>query len=303
MTTEELQKIDNSGTGVNSDSEITVNNHSTTILRGFKSFLDTNGTGVSKTLTSDEFWSGSEIDKDYISKYASKTDSYMYYDPVTRTWETKSDGENTSLLDFLSGLTSSKVSNDEEQLGVSQTSAANSDGDAKTDSQTSAEKEYIEIEYETLVGDIEVIPTDSTLRVKVGDTVNLQGVGKFLSGLYFVSEIKRTVSNSSGFSLTFTLYKNGFGALKNADGAVPASDTRYVRIPVADNINISSLAVGDKVRIVGETAVYAHAHDGVRVPNWVKQKVLTVDAISDDGHTVRLMPIWSWTYTKFLQLV
>ena len=61
--------------------------------------------------------------------------------------------------------------------------------------------------------------------------------------------------------------------------------------------------VGDKVKIVGDNATYANAYDGVKVPNWVKQQVLTVDAISSDGNRARVNPIWSWTYVKYLKLV
>ena len=56
------------------------------------------------------------------------------------------------------------------------------------------------------------------------------------------------------------------------------------------------------MKIVGD-AVYSNAHDGVKVPEWVKKKTLTVDGISKDGTRVRLMPIWSWTYIKYVQKV
>ena len=55
--------------------------------------------------------------------------------------------------------------------------------------------------------------------------------------------------------------------------------------------------------IVGENATYANASDGVKVPGWVKEQVLTIDALSDDGTRARVNPIWSWTYTKFLKKV
>ena len=65
----------------------------------------------------------------------------------------------------------------------------------------------------------------------------------------------------------------------------------------------TSFTVGDKVKIVGDDAVYSNASDGVKVPDWVKEQILTIDALSSDGTRARLNPIWSWTYTKFLQKV
>lgn len=187
---------------------------------------------------------------------------------------------------------------------ISQAGAVNSEKDAATDSKTGAEKEYIDVEFNTLTGDVELIPTKNNMKLKAGQTVEFRGIGKYLSGLYFIAEIKRKIDKDNGFSMTATLYKNGFGdTLKStvSPAKSPAQDNRVEKVDTSKNTVNNKFKVGDKVKIVGDDAVYANAHDGVKVPNWVKQQVLTIDAISEDGARVRLNPIWSWTYTKFLK--
>ena len=69
------------------------------------------------------------------------------------------------------------------------------------------------------------------------------------------------------------------------------------------NLENTSFAKGDSIKIVGDGAVYSNASAGVKVPNWVKQKTLTVQQVSSDGTRVLLQPINSWTYVKYVQKV
>lgn len=229
--------------------------------------------------------------------------SYVY-SPFTRSWSL------TSLSDFntssftSSGLSSGISFNSGSTGSVSQAGAVNSEKDAASDSKTSAEKEYIDIEFNTLTGDVELIPTKNNLKITSGCTVNFRGLGKYLSGLYFVSEVKHKIDKDNGYSMTVTLLKNGFGdSLKSAYSNIsPASDSRSDAVDTSSNVVNNKIKVGDKVKIVGD-AIYSNAHEGVKVPNWVKEQVLTVDSISEDGGRARLSPIWSWTYIKYLKLV
>ena len=237
---------------------------------------------------------------------AQKYGNTYVYSPATRSW-TKSSLSSFSTDGFTS---STKLSNaglgfNKDSTGsVSQSGAVNSK-DASSNSKTGAEKEYIDIEFNTLTGDIEIIPTKSNMKLKVGCTVVLNGVGKYLSGLYFVSEIRRKISKDNGYSMSLTLFKNGFGdSLKSStiSGSTPTED-RFEKIDTTEqNVNYN-FQIGDKVRIVGDDAIYSNAHQGVKVPNWVKQKELVIDAFSSDGNRARLKPIWSWTYIKFLQKI
>lgn len=240
------------------------------------------------------------------------------YNPATCTWEKSA---NTSYglsgFDFDFEMNSGSLSSVGGLGGgfsggssgaVSQPGVVNSDSDAATDSKTDAEKEYIDIEFNTLTGEISLLPTKENMKLKVGDTINLKGVGKYLSGLYFISEIKRTLSNDGGYSMSITVYKNGFGdSLKSSSSATntsppPASTGRPPQADTNKNVVTNAIKVGSKVKIIGD-AIYSNAHEGVKVPEWVKNQTLTVDALSEDGNRARLDPIFSWTYIKYLKIV
>ena len=164
---------------------------------------------------------------------------------------------------------------------------------SKVDSKTAAEKKYIDIEFNTLVGELTLTSTEKSIRIQVNDTIEISGIGKYLSGLYYVSGVRRSLNKDSGYTHTFTVMKNGFGSsLKK-----PQANTRKKEVTKSG----TDFNTGDSVKIVGDNAVYSNAHDGVKVPKWVKEKTLTVDAVSSDGTRVRLQPINSWTYIKNVQ--
>ena len=244
--------------------------------------------------------------------------AYGYtYNPKTHSWEKSYC--NTSAVKIQTSYSSPSLSNiggsggggssggsggSSSSSALSQTGVVNSNNSATSDSKTSAEKEYIEVEFNTLTGECEIVPNSKSLRLKVGDTVTLKGVGKYLSGLYFISEIKKSISTSDGLKISLVLIKNGFGdSLKKAAPIVATTPARSNEADVSKLVVNNSIKVGDKVKIVGSDAVYSNAHDGVKVPEWVKQQELTVDALSDDGKRARLLPIWSWTYIKYLKHV
>lgn len=239
--------------------------------------------------------------------------SYVY-SPATRSWS------KTSISSFsTSGFKSSKpssssglgFSSSSSGLGFSKGSTGTvsqagvvSPKDASTNTKTGAEKEYIETEFNILQGDITLVPTKNNMKIKAGCTIQLTGVGKYLSGLYFVSEVKKRIDKDSGFTLTATLFKNGFGESLKSSPVVQAVESdngdRTERIDKTEQTVNYNFKVGDKVKIVGDNAIYSNAHEGKKVPNWVKNEILTIDAFSEDKNRVRLNPIWSWTYVKFL---
>lgn len=167
---------------------------------------------------------------------------------------------------------------------------------SKVDSKTAAQKEYIEAEFNTLTGDLVLTSTEKSIRIKVNDTIKIEGLGKYLSGLYFVTSIRRTLNKDSGYTHTLSLLKNGFGSSLKKVQVV--QETRKEEVPKSS----PEIKIGDSVRIVGD-AYYTNASAGVKVPEWVKKKTLTVDGISKDGTRVRLMPIFSWVYLKDVQKV
>lgn len=162
-----------------------------------------------------------------------------------------------------------------------------------------ANKNYTYKEFTYLTGECAVEPNSVTLATQAGNTVELKNLGKYLSGMYFVTEVKIDIS-TSGTTLTYSVLKNGFG--KTLKPYVPTAETsKQEDIPVDIATTIST---GDTVKFIeGADAIYSNAHDGVKVPQWVRKKTHTVDKVTDDGQRARLKEIWSWTYTKYLQKV
>ena len=163
-----------------------------------------------------------------------------------------------------------------------------------------ANKNFVEAELSYLTGDCAVEPNSITLATQAGNTVELKNLGKYLSGLYYVTEVKIDIS-TSGTSLSYSVLKNGFG--KTFKPYVPTAETSEQQDTPIDTKE-TSLSIGDKVVFIeGVDAVYSNAHEGVKVPQWVKKKTLTISKVTDDGQRVLLKEISSWTYTKYLQKV
>lgn len=227
----------------------------------------------------------------------SSRNSELSYDPVKRQWVEKSSGVSTmvQMAIELSARTAMSVSKGTALQTTS--NVVNNNSESKVDSKGAADKEYIDIEYNTLEGELRLTSTEKSIRIKVNDTIQLEGVGKYLSGLYYVAGIKRTLNKDTGYTHTLTVIKTGFGnSLKSSQGE---NNSRLEEVQK----DTGAFKVGDKVKIIGSDAVYSNADDGVKVPEWVKQQTLTVEAVSSDGTRVRLNPIFSWTYVKYVQKV
>lgn len=176
-----------------------------------------------------------------------------------------------------------------------------------TNSHKDSDKKYIEAEFNILNGELQITSTEKSIRIKVNDTVKVEGIGKYLSGLYFVSAVKRTLTQDGGYSHTLSLIKNGFGSnVKKSPPVVIAKKEEPPTVaPRAPEVPkpAPEYKVGDIVKIVGDNATYSNAHDGVKVPAWVKKKNHTIRQISSDKTRVLLKEIFSWTYVKYIQKV
>lgn len=64
-------------------------------------------------------------------------------------------------------------------------------------------------EFRTLQGSLKLRVNTKTIKLRVGETVRLIGLGKYLSGLYYITEISRTL-DSSGYSQSITVIKTNF---------------------------------------------------------------------------------------------
>ena len=125
----------------------------------------------------------------------------MTYDPQTGKW-TKNGGSSSSKSNK-SGSKSSSNSKSGDNLTASSSS--------KNDSSGQVEKKYNYIEVNTLSGTLNFIVNEDTIKLKAGDTVKLNGLGKYLSGNYYVKDITRQIS-SSGYSHSATLIKTDVGS-------------------------------------------------------------------------------------------
>lgn len=139
----------------------------------------------------------------------SRSSSYNY-DPKTGNWTKTTSNSGSSSKS--SSSSSSKSSSSSGSKGDNLSSSSSN----KNESKGSVEKKYNTIEINTLNGTLNFIVTEETIKLKAGDTVKLQGLGKYLSGNYYVKDITRQISNN-GYSHSATLIKTDFGeSLKTA---------------------------------------------------------------------------------------
>ena len=122
------------------------------------------------------------------------------YDPKTGKW-TKSSNSGSS-----SSSSSSSSSNNTGTGSENLTSSSSN----KNSSTGATEKKYNTIEINTLEGTLNFIVTKATIKLKAGDTVNIKGIGKYLSGKYYVKEVTRQIS-SNGYSHSAVLIRTDFG--------------------------------------------------------------------------------------------
>jgi len=125
-----------------------------------------------------------------------RSSSYTY-DPSTGEW-TKS----TTTTEDTDTSPSSQNSSNGDNL-----TSSTSDKDSSTGS---VEKQYNTIELNTLSGTLSFIVTEETIKLRAGDTVKLEGLGKYLSGNYYVKEVTRQIS-SNGYSHSAVLIRTDFG--------------------------------------------------------------------------------------------
>lgn len=146
----------------------------------------------------------------------SRSSSYTY-DPATGEWT-----QNTSTS------TDNKETAPQKQSTGDNLTSSNSDKDSSTGS---VEKQYNTIEINTLSGTLNYIVNQDTIKLKAGDTVSLQGLGKYLSGNYYVEEVTRQIS-SSGYSHSATLIKTDFGkSLKLNSSGTTSQNTPTESVP------------------------------------------------------------------------
>ena len=128
----------------------------------------------------------------------SRSSEYTY-DPSTGIW-TKSTSDSSASNTQDSTESGSKTEGD--NLTSSTPDSSSSTGQV--------EKTYNEIQINTLEGNLAFIVTKETIQLKAGDTVKLNGLGKHLSGSYYVKELTRSIG-SNGYTHSATVIRTDFG--------------------------------------------------------------------------------------------
>ena len=91
----------------------------------------------------------------------------------------------------------------------------------------------------TLSGSLSFIATPDTIQIKAGDTITLKGLGKYLSGDYYVQDVTRNISKD-GYSHSATVIRTDFGTSLKSEGGSSAkaketSTAQSSGIPTSDN--------------------------------------------------------------------
>jgi len=160
--------------------------------------------------------------------------------------------------------------------------------------QTEAEKEMMNNELLTLVGDANIQITPKTTKVKVNDVIIICGLGKYLSGNYLVKGITRSLSST--YSLSYSLAKTGFG------NSIKSSDEYEKIVSVTPDSSTSSGSTGS-VDISGSSSITfnctAYTHTGNNTASGVYPTANHTVAASEeyDFGTLIYIPAMNCTYT------
>ena len=90
-----------------------------------------------------------------------------------------------------------------------------------TDAQTKAKK----FEFKNLQGELELTPTLKNFSIVRGSTIHLTGVGKYLSGFYFVTARTISVSNGGALTIKLKVVKTKFGDALKGEKPLPEVKT------------------------------------------------------------------------------
>lgn len=91
----------------------------------------------------------------------------------------------------------------------------------KTDAKTKAKK----FEFKNLQGELELTPTLKNFNIVRGSTIHLTGVGKYLSGFYFVTTRTISVSSSGALTIKLKVVKTKFGDSLKGEKPLPEVKT------------------------------------------------------------------------------
>ena len=121
------------------------------------------------------------------------------YDPATGTWP-------------------QVTKTHEEESSSTSSSNLKADSTDKDSAQGTNDAKANDMEMNTLSGTLSFIATPDTIQIKAGDTITLKGLGKYLSGDYYVQDVTRNISKD-GYSHSATVIKTDFGTSLKSDSS------------------------------------------------------------------------------------
>lgn len=139
--------------------------------------------------------------------------SNMTYDPQTGKWTKSKEEKKTTTTKKTTTKTTTKKTNTttkKSNTTTKKSSGSSSSSHTKKSSSGKVKKKYNTIKLRTLSGTLNFIANENTIKLKAGDTIELKGFGKYLSGKYYIQDITRSIS-SSGYTNSATVIKTDFG--------------------------------------------------------------------------------------------
>ena len=129
--------------------------------------------------------------------------------------------KDTGKWESIGGSGGSDSSKSSSKSSSKDSSSTSNDGN-KDSSSSKAKEKCNEIDYYNLQGTLNYIATQSTIKIKAGDTITINGLGKYLSGKYYVVSVKRTI-DSSGYSHSAEVVRMNFGSSTTSSTATTSS--------------------------------------------------------------------------------
>lgn len=88
-----------------------------------------------------------------------------------------------------------------------------------------SEKDAKKFEFKNLQGELVLTPTEKSFSIVRGSTIHLSGVGKYLSGLYFVTARTVSINNSGAMSIKLRVVRTKFGDSLKGEKPLPEIQT------------------------------------------------------------------------------
>lgn len=203
------------------------------------------------------------------------------YDPTTHKWgttTTSAGGEDKTTTKQKDTKQEDTSTTGGDNLGASTSDPSSAAG------QTDQQSNYIEIR--TLEGTLVFIVTEDTIKIKAGDTIELKGIGKYLSGNYYVKTMTRQISNN-GYAHEAVVIKTDFGESLKSSTASNRGSTR-VSGNVISNKNTVPVASKPQSSVAGNktTVKTIPVKKGDTVLSIAKKAVGGVGILSVVGATV-----------------